>query len=159
MSCLHKTIPDDEAKNKGTLLTLRTPSSAITTLINEWFPTTNGSSNQWRRSQGSNCTPNCQKLSHVLVFCSPCSPSFQVGAPPLQQMKTYWKKRNQMDIHARSDNEEVVGGRSQGFNRALRISELKNSKIQNEKTMFMHAIPKIAVILTNNIEMSVQMSL
>ena len=27
-------------------------------------------------------------------------------------MKTDWKKRNQMDSHARSDDEEVVGGRS-----------------------------------------------
>ena len=30
-------------------------------------------------------------------------------------MKTDWKKRNQMDSHARSDDEEVVGGRSKGI--------------------------------------------
>ena len=38
-------------------------------------------------------------------------------------MKTDWKKRNQMDSHARSDDEEVVGGRSKGFNRVSWISE------------------------------------
>ena len=73
-------------------------------------------------------------------------------------MKTEWKKLKQMYSHARSDDEEVIGGRSRGFNRIFWISgpTLKSnfSKLQcKPEEVYAFYSQKIAVILTNNIEM------